>query len=166
MTGVQTCALPIYDDQKSFGIVDLAHRPPRSPYDTNIGGITHLARLIDKARAASRNSLGEYWYGEDSGIDRKLLAFLGISAQNFVDVMKSYPTDADVINWLNTKNIKTKTEIKDHNEEITNMAPTTEGQRIFLEKTVNKLDSRRTDIETFFDLMVLEDEKSFEYWNV
>jgi hypothetical protein len=80
--------------------------------------------------------------------------------------MKSYPTDADVINWLNTKNIKTKTEIKDHNEEITNMAPTTEGQRIFLEKTVNKLDSRRTDIETFFDLMVLEDEKSFEYWNV
>ena len=47
-----------------------------------------------------------------------------------------------------------------------NMAPTTKGQRIFLEKTVNKLDFRRTDIETFFDLMVLEDEKSFEHWSV
>ena len=155
-----------YDDQKSFGIVDLARRPPRSPYDTNIGGITHLARLIDKARATSRDSLGEYWYGEDSGIDRKLLAFLGIPAQNFVDAMKSYPTDADVLNWLNTKNIKTKTEIKDHNEKIMNMAPTTKGQSIFLEKAVNKLDFRRTDIETFFDLMVLEDEKSFEHWSV
>ena len=52
------------------------------------------------------------------------------------------------------------------NEEIINMAPTTEGQRIFLEKAVNKLAPHRTDIGTFFDLMVLEDEKSFEYWNL
>ena len=155
-----------YDDQKSFGIIDLARRPPRSPYDTSIGGIAHLARLIDKARATGSNSLGEYWYGEDSGIDRKLLAFLKISAQNFVDTVQSYPTDGEFLNWLNTKKVKTETEIKDHNEEIINMAPTTEGQRIFLEKAVNKLAPHRTDIGTFFDLMVLEDEKSFEYWDL
>ena len=155
-----------YDDQKSFGIIDLARRPPRSPYDINIGGIAHLARLIDKARATGNNSLGEYWYGEDSGIDRKLLAFLEISAQNFVEAVQSYPTDGEFLNWLNPKKVKTETEIKDHNEEIINMAPTTEGQRIFLEKAVKKLAPHRTDIGTFFDLMVLEDEKSFEYWNL
>ncbi|HIA67227.1 TPA: DUF5069 domain-containing protein [Candidatus Poribacteria bacterium] len=104
--------------------------------------------------------------GEDSGIDRKLLAFLGISAQKFADAMKSHPTDTGVLDWLNTKSIKTETEIKDYNEEVLNMGPTTEGQRIFLKKVVTKLDSCRTDIETFFDMMVLEDEKSFEYWNL
>ena len=155
-----------YDDQKSFGIVDLARRAPRSPYDASVGGIIHLARLIDKARAASGNSLGEYWYGEDSGIDRKLLTFLGISAQKFADKMTSYPTDADVLNWLNTKSIKTETEIKDYNEEIVNTSPTNEEQRVFLKKVVNKLNPCRTDIATFFDMMVLEDEKSFEYWNL
>ena len=155
-----------YDDQKSFGIVDLARRAPRRPYDASVGGIIHLARLIDKARAVNGNSLGEYWYGEDSGIDRKLLAFLGISAQKFADAMKSHPTDTGVLDWLNTKSTKTETEIKDYNEEVLNMGPTTEGQRIFLKKVVTKLDSCRTDIETFFDMMVLEDEKSFEYWNL
>ena len=39
-----------YDDQNSFGIVDLNRRPPRSPFDTGVCGLTGLARMIDKAR--------------------------------------------------------------------------------------------------------------------
>ena len=152
----------------------MIRRPPRSTpkpasraSDVNTRpGIGALARMTDKARAAGSNSLGEYWYGEDSGIDRKLLTFLEISAQNFVEAVQSYPTDVEFLNWLNRKKVKTDTEIKIHNEEIINVAPTTERQRIFLEKAVNKLAPHRTDIGTFFDLMVLEDEKSFEYWNL
>ena len=42
--------------------------------------MVQLARLIDKGRAYNSNTLGAYFYGEDSGIDRATLAFLGVSA--------------------------------------------------------------------------------------
>ena len=149
------------DDQLSFGIVDLARRAPRSPYCTDVGGIVELARTVDKARAHNSDSLGSYWYGNDSGVDRKLLAFLGISTDEFADALKTLPTDADVENWLKTKGQKTDAEIATFNEEMVSMGPTNDVQRAMLAKTINRLDPSRTDIETFFDLMVLDDERSF-----
>ena len=88
------------DDERSFGIVELQRRPPRSPYNTDVYGMVHLARLIDKGRAANGDTLGGYFYGEDSSIDRATLAFLGISAADFSVALKGAPTDADVEAWL------------------------------------------------------------------
>ena len=149
------------NDELSFGIVDLARHAPRSPYNTDLGGIIHLARMVDKARAYNSDSLGEYWYGEDSGIDRNLLAFLDISPEEFAEALKGLPTDADVANWLKTQSPKTESEIADYNEEAVKMGPTNDRQRAFLAKVINKLDPSRTDIQTFFELMVLDDQKSF-----
>ena len=149
------------NDELSFGIVDLARHAPRSPYNTDLGGIIHLARMVDKARAYNSDSLGEYWYGEDSGVDRNLLAFLDISPEEFAEALKGLPTDADVANWLKTQSPKTESEIADYNEEAVKMGPTNDRQRAFLAKVINKLDPSRTDIQTFFELMVLDDQKSF-----
>jgi hypothetical protein len=161
-TDIQTWAdLMDLDDELSFGIVDLARHAPRSPYNTDVGGLIHLARMVDKARAYNSDSLGEYWYGEDSGADRNLLAFLDISPEEFAEALKGLPTDADVANWLKTQSPKTESEIADYNEEAVKMGPTNDRQRAFLAKVINKLDPSRTDIQTFFELMVLDDQKSF-----
>ena len=149
------------DDELSFGIVDLARHAPRNPYNTDVGGMISLARMIDKSRAHNSDSLGNYWYGEDSGIDRFLLAFLGIPAQEFADALKGLPTDTDVENWLKTRSPKTDAEIAENNEKMTRLGPTNDAQKAFVAKVVSKLDESRTDIQTFFDLMVLDDEKSF-----
>ncbi len=162
-TDIETWAgLMDVDDEISFGIVDLARHAPRSPFCTDVGGIIHLARMIDKARAYNSDSLGDYWYGEDSGVDRSLLAFLGIPAQEFADALKNLPTDADVINWLKTRSPKTEAEIATYNERAVKMGPTTDRQRAFLVKAIHELDASRTDIQTWFELMVLSDQTSFE----
>jgi len=50
-----------YDDEQSFGLVDLTRHAPRNPYDDSAGGLAGLARMIDKARAANSGTLGKYW---------------------------------------------------------------------------------------------------------
>ena len=72
-----------YDDQTSFGIIDLNRRPPRSPYDNRVGGLTGLARMIDKGRALRTDTLGGYWFGNKSGNDRSVLGFLHLTAEEF-----------------------------------------------------------------------------------
>ena len=72
-----------YDDQTSFGIIDLNRRPPRSPYDNRVGGLTGLARMIDKGRALCTATLGSYWFGDKSGNDRSVLGFLHLTAEEF-----------------------------------------------------------------------------------
>ena len=47
-----------FDDEKSFGIVDLRRHAPRSIYDVSVGGVAGLARAIDKARACPLSHAG------------------------------------------------------------------------------------------------------------
>ena len=79
-------ALQDLDDELSFGIVDLQRHAPRSPYNTDVYGTVQVARLIDKGRAFNAGTLGAYFYGEVSGMDRAILSFLGVSAADFAEV--------------------------------------------------------------------------------
>ncbi len=88
------------DDQQSFGIVDLTRRPPRSAYDTGLGGITGLGRSIDKGRAHLSGHLGDYWFGEDSGFDRLIFEFLGLSQDEFTACLRECADDQSVLAWL------------------------------------------------------------------
>ncbi len=114
------------DDQLSFGIVDLNRRAPRSPYNTDVYGMVQLARLIDKGRASNSNTLGAYFYGEDSGIDRATLGFLGVSAAEFAEALNTLSTDADVEAWLKANHPKNEADIEAYNERMTQMGPTDE----------------------------------------
>jgi len=85
-----------YDDQQSFGIMDLARRPPRSPYSQAVLGVAHLARLIDTGRACISGTLGDYQYGSDSAIDRHALAFLAIKVDEFTVKLEQLSSDQQV----------------------------------------------------------------------
>ena len=154
-------ALQDLDDQLSFGIIDLNRRAPRSPYNTDVYGMVQLARLIDKGRASNSNTLGAYFYAEDSGIDRATLAFLGVSPAEFTEALKKLSTDAEIEAWLKADYPKSDADIEAYNERMTQMGPTDERYKAIMANMINKIAPERTDINTWFALMLLDDEKTF-----
>ena len=53
--------------------MDLTKQPPRRPSNTIVAGIAGLARMTDKARANNNEKLGDFKYGDESGLDREVL---------------------------------------------------------------------------------------------
>ena len=53
--------------------MDLTRQPPRRPSNAGIAGIVGLARMTDKARGHNAELLGEFKYGETSGLDCEIL---------------------------------------------------------------------------------------------
>lgn len=149
------------DDQTSFGMVDLNRRPPRTPYDAAVGGITSLGRMIDKGRARLSGGLGTYWFGDDSGVDRRILEFLGLSQAEFEAGLAESPSDDAVVTWLAGRLDKPEAEIGEFNDELRGMGPSTDGQLEYLRSTVARYDRSRTEVSTYFAMMVLEDEIYF-----
>jgi hypothetical protein len=150
-----------YDDEKSFGLVDLTRHPPRSPYSVDVGGVVALARMIDKGRAHNSDTLGDYWFGPDSGIDRGVLGLLGLEVDEFAAALKECPTDEPVVEWLGERLDKPQDEIDTFNQEMRLFGPSNERHWGFLRGAISRLDPSRTDIETFFALTVLDDQVSF-----
>lgn len=155
-------ALQDLDDELSFGIVDLNRRAPRSPYNTDVYGMVHLARLIDKGRAFNGNTLGEYFYAEDSGMDRMALGFLGVPTDEFTEALRTLSTDAEVEAWLKQNYPKSEADIKAFNEKMTHLGPENERYQAMMDRMLKKIAPDRTDINTWFALMQLDDEKTFD----
>ena len=154
-------ALQDLDDELSFGIVDLQRRAPRSPNNTDVYGMVHLARLIDKGRAFIGETLGEYFYAEDSGMDRMALGFLGVSADEFTEALRKHSTDEDVEAWLKENYAKSDDDINEFNEKISQMGPETERHKAMMARMLKKLNAESEDINTWFAMMELDDEKTF-----
>ena len=154
-------ALQDLDDELSFRIVDLNRRAPRSPYNTDVYGMVHLARLIDKGRAFNGNTLGEYFYAEDSGMDRIALGFLGVPADEFTGALKEYSTDTEIESWLKNNYAKSESEIEAYNEKISNMGPENDRYQAMMDRMLKKLGAEDSDINTWFAVMDLDDEKTF-----
>ena len=74
---------------------DLSANPPRR-WNEELGGIRWLPRLIDKARAAMKGSLGDYLYGQ-SPIDRGLLLALGLKYRDFTGIVRSAGDDDEAV---------------------------------------------------------------------
>lgn len=154
-------ALQDLDDELSFGIVDLQRRAPRSPHNTDVYGTVQLARLIDKGRAFIGNTLGAYFYGEESGLDRMTLGFLGVSPADFTAALKKSSTDVEVETWLKENYPKSEADIKAFNEKMTQMTPETERQKARMAERLKKLDVDSSEISTIFAAIDLDDDKTF-----
>ena len=149
-------ALQDVDDERSFGIVDLERHAPRSPFNTDICGIVHVARMVDKGRAVNSDSLGLYYYGEDSGMDRVALEFLDLTPDAFAAALKTLPTDADVDAWLRNNYPKDEAEVAAHNERLLQAGPRSEREWAFVKKRLGDVDAK-----TWFEFAVIDDERTF-----
>ena len=63
--------------------MDLTRQPPRRPTNIGVAGIVGAARMTDKARAHNKEMLGDFVYGRYSGLDRRILEFLGTFCRRF-----------------------------------------------------------------------------------
>ncbi len=148
------------DDQACFGLVDLNRRAPRSPYDTSLGGVHCLARMVDKGRAHNAGLLGGYWFGEDSGFDRRLLEHLGLSQEEFAAGLKEHAGDEAVLAWLGDR-VGGEQEVAAINATLRGLAPSSDRMQGFLTRAVRGLDPGRWDVNSFMALTELDDEITF-----
>jgi hypothetical protein len=74
---------------------DLRAGPPRR-WNEEIDGIPWLPRLIDKARALQRGTLGTYLYGQ-SPTDKSLLQTLGLGHRSFAELIAGAGNDEAVL---------------------------------------------------------------------
>jgi hypothetical protein len=75
--------------------------PPRR-WTQTLDGIRWLPRLIDKARMAQRGELGAYLFGH-SPVDTGLLRRLGITTQQFADIVATSADDETVLAALRAR---------------------------------------------------------------
>lgn len=65
-------------------------------WNTEVDGIRWLPRLIDKARMQQRGELGNYLLGH-SPVDRALLTRMGLTTEQFSEIVRQAPDDAAVL---------------------------------------------------------------------
>ncbi len=148
------------DDWGCFKDRDLTGHPPRSPYIRDVFHAVGVARMADKARALTAGKLGEYRYGEDSGLDRRILEFLGLDAEEFREAAYADPNDCELSEWLVEKCGKKARDISVFNARQVDHGRYAEAFDR-LEKRRAEIAPERSDIETFFDLIDFDDEQSF-----
>ena len=136
------------------GVKDLTKEYPRSPREL-LGGYVHLARMTDKARAREAGINGEYIF--PCPLDKTLMSFLEITEQDFAYAAKTR-TDALVLEWLavHARPRSTK-QIELWNKQMLERGPDTDAQWAYFKKTRDTLDTSRTDIVTWIDLLDLEE---------
>ena len=143
--------------------MDLTRQPPRRPTNLSVAGIVGAARMTDKARAYNDETLGEYVYGENSGLDQRVLAFLGISADAYAEAAGEHD-DTALGNWVLETSEKSAAEIAEFNDTELTHLPDTEAHKQRLKDRLARYAPGRTDITTVLQSMELDDWGSF--WQV
>jgi len=141
---------------------DLTQRPPRSPR-VRLGGYVLLPRILDKGRASIAGKLGEYHY-EGKGMDRHFFNFVGLDHDSLKNEIAKGGGDGDLLAWVNA-NAKTPRqpwEIAAWSDYHTRRTPDSDAETLsFFAEAVKKLSLAREDINTWFDLLDLDDYCTF-----
>jgi hypothetical protein len=133
---------------------------PRSPKET-MSGWAHLPRFVDKIRLHLAGKLpSDYAANFTKGFDGKWLEAAGLTADQFIAVVKGTITDGEVADWV-AKNVKkTEAEKVAFSERLLNHGREPESHdRLKLRKEQAGL-SARDDIKTFVDFIDADEKRS------
>ena len=140
--------------------MDLTRQPPRRPSNAGVAGIAGLARMIDKARGHNAETIGEFKYGDDSGLDVEVLEFINMNAAEFAEAVDEL--DDEVLGVLALERAqKSQAEIDAFNEEHLTREPQDELHERLLVERIAKYAPERTDIKTVFASIELDDWGAF-----
>jgi len=134
--------------------------PPRSPHE-KLGGLYHLARLVDKARLFPAGKLPGYNY-LTFGFDKTLLDFLCLEGAAFEQIVAKNPTDEGVLNALKERlgpAWPSDHAITDFNQKIVNRKPDSPEKAAALEQRRAACPPSKKKVETYFDLIDLEEDR-------
>jgi hypothetical protein len=138
--------------------IDLAQRPPRSPRVT-LGGYVILPRMLDKGRAQLAGKAGEYHF--NCPLDQRFVSFAGLNADDILQLLKEGKSDSEVLAWIRQRGKRSDFEIVSWTQFQLQRSPSDNESREYLSSTVQKLAPDRDDVQTFFDLLDLDDFVSF-----
>ena len=149
------------DDCGAFRDRDLTAAPPRTPYLRTVAGIVAAARMADKARAAKIGKVGDYKFGDDSYLDARILESLAISAGDFMEGAYANPNDTELGEWIAERAQISKGRISILNAELADHGVRTAGWAERFTGRRDEICPERPDIDTYFELMDLDDQLSF-----
>jgi hypothetical protein len=145
-----------------FLTADLTQRPPRSPR-VRLGGYVLLPRILDKGRASLTGKLGEYHFA-GKGMDRHFFNFVGLDHETLTAELAKGGGDYELLTWIqaNAKHQRQPWEIAAWSEHHLRRGPDSDTETIvYFADEVKKFNPLREDINTWFDLLDLDDYCSF-----
>ena len=132
---------------------DLRKVYPRSPRE-QMADLVWVPRMVDKARAACRDRLGDYLF--PCPMDQMLLDFLGVEASEFQKAVQR--PDSEIESWLKEKlNKISPKKRQEFNQSILNKQPDSPDKWDKFNRLRKKIDPARTDITTWAGLIDLEE---------
>jgi len=139
---------------------DLTKRPPRSPR-VRLGGYVILPRMLDKGRATIAGKNGEYHF--NCPLDQQFLQFAGVDPEALKAELAAGKGDGEILEWIkaNATFKRTEPEIRAWSEWQESRAPGEVEKRAFFHEMHSQIAPHRTDIQTWFDLLDLDDYASF-----
>ena len=141
---------------------DLTQHPPRSPR-LRLGGYVLLPRILDKGRAALAGKLGEFHYA-GKGMDRHFFNFVGLDHESLTKELAKGATDGEILTWVhaNARHQRQPWEIAAWSEYHLRRVPDSDNETLVeFADHVKKFSATREDINTWFDLIDLDDYCTF-----
>ncbi|MBC7544405.1 MAG: DUF5069 domain-containing protein [Candidatus Sericytochromatia bacterium] len=139
--------------------MDLTKQPPRSPYEY-LDGYVWLPRLIDKARAYSDGTLGDYHYIA-CPMNAHLLHFLAIESDRFAEAVAERPTDQLVLQWVEVHALPHPSDIREmFNDRFIRFRGETPAPLFF--QTLHDQVAHGQRVNGFFDLLHLDDGRALQ----
>jgi hypothetical protein len=134
--------------------MDLSRAFPRSP-KKEMAGLVHLPRMIDKGRAYKENNLADYIF--PCPLDKIILNFLRVDTEVFANMTRD-KKDEEINDWAKeqTKS-KSQSDLDFINKQILERRPDSEDRLNYFNDLRNKIDPSRTDVDTWADLIDLEE---------
>jgi hypothetical protein len=133
---------------------------PRSPRET-MSGWVHLPRFVDKIRLHLAGKLPpEYQENFTKGFDGAWLKAAGVSAPEFIEVVKNSVTDGEVCDWVRRNIRKTDVDKAVFNQFVLNRG--TDGDDVKARLKQRKQDAglaHRDDIQTFVDFIDADEKR-------
>lgn len=144
----------------NYSAPDLSQHPPRSPR-SRLGGYAHFPRLLDKARAQIRGTLGDYTW--NCPLDQRFFVFAGVSAEQLLAAVADGRGDAEMIEWLGATQHPKRApwEILAWSNWLEGVAPGDVTRHETFAEHIRKMGPKRDDIRTMFDRLELDDYYSF-----
>jgi hypothetical protein len=134
--------------------MDLSRAFPRSPKQ-EMAGLVHLPRMIDKGRAYKENKLADYIF--PCPWDKIILNFLRVDTEVFAN-MTCDKKDDEINDWAKAQTkSKSQNDLDFINKQILERRPDSEDRLDYFNDLRNKIDPSRTDVDTWADLIDLEE---------
>ncbi len=130
----------------------------RSCYE-KVGGLFHVGRMFDKIRLHAAGKLPEeYQPNLGKGFDGRVLTFLHVDYPSVVERVKQGGTDEELLDWcLRQGRRPSEEEIEIWNEFMRKRGWNDEGTPTLLRRLQEIHCEERTDIQTSFDFIELDE---------